>query len=91
MAVTDEETMATLQFTGSATVIEELQDEQDLMEELWELRFNDKIWPIPTIKLMESGDMKNLMVIKITPTEMSYANFEGTPTGKYHSFFEKII
>jgi|GEM_PF-1647070 len=91
MAITDEGTMATLQLTGQAIRVEELDVEQGLLFELWSLRFNDKIWPIPTVRLLESGATNDLAVIKVTASEMTYANFKITPEGKYQNFFQKII
>lgn len=92
MVVTDEKDLITVQLSGKATVLmsgEKIEDE--ILAKLWRLRFAEDQWPVPPIKLFESGLASELAVVKVEPTEMTYANFENTPKGYRMSFFHKVI
>lgn len=91
MVITDDRRMITVQATGRAISMEGEQVEADILDRLWRFRFDDPNWPVPPIKLLENDFSRELSVIKVVPSEMSCANFEGTPSGHYRSYFEKII
>ena len=91
MAITDEAGMVTVQLTGKAERVESLKTEQMLLMELWSLRFNEAIWPIPAVQMFEQGATNRIAVIKIVPLEMTYATFKTQTSGKYQPFFLKVI
>ena len=91
MVVTDVDKLITVQLTGVAERVTKPKLEQEILQDLWLFRHTDPNWPIPPMKLYESGTISELAVIKVTPAEMTYANFEIANTGKYNSFFQKVI
>ena len=91
MVITDEETMETIQLTGAAERIENLEEEGRALTKLWTADYRNPNWPGPAVKLFESGHSVQLAVVKVVPQEMTYAVFERQNKGKYGSFFEKII
>lgn len=91
MAITDELSMSTFQLTGKAMPVDGENVEHEIIEKMWRFRFKDPRWPVPPIKLYESGFARELAVIKITVLEMTYANFAITPNGHYSSYFHKVI
>jgi uncharacterized pyridoxamine 5'-phosphate oxidase family protein len=91
MAITDSNALITVQLTGKVERVVDLQVEQALLEELWKLRFSESAIPGPAAQMFERGITNEVAVIKVTPTELSYATFAAYPSGKYHPFFHKII
>lgn len=91
LAFLDEESMATIQLTGYAERIQTLALEQEVLHELITFRYGDPNWPVPPVKLFEHGSTNELAIIKVTPSEMTHANFETNKTGRYKPFFTKII
>jgi hypothetical protein len=65
--------------------------EQEILQKLFILRFTNKNWPMPVIKMYESGLASEIALLKVVPTEMTYANFETKPENLYRSFFQKVI
>ena len=91
MAITDGETMTTVQLTGEAERIEDFKAEQELLFEIWSLRFNEATWPSPSAQIFEHGFTNEVAVIKVRPTELTYATFKPQKDRKYQPFFHKII
>lgn len=90
MAFINEEKLTAIQLTGTAERIENIQLEQDILHKLMTLRHQDPYWPLPTMQLFERGATNELAIIKVVPTEMTYANFENTGS-KPKQFFQKIL
>lgn len=91
MAFYDEKSLDTIQLTGSVERINDLKKEQDILYQLLTLRYREPNWPVPPVKLFERGATNELAIMKLTPTEMTYANFETTEDGRYKPFFQKVI
>lgn len=91
MAITDDEKLITVQLSGVTEQVANPRLEREILQDLWLFRHKDPNWPIPPMKLYERGAVDDLAVIKVTPSEMSYANFEIATTGKYKSFFHRVI
>lgn len=91
MVITDEKTMETIQLTGAAERIENLEEEGVALTKLWTADYRNPNWPGPAVRLYESGHSVQLAVVKVVPQEMTYAVFERQDKGKYGSFFEKVI
>ena len=91
MVITDEKTMETIQLTGTAERIQNLNDESGALTKLWTVDYRNPNWPGPAVKLYESGHSVQLAVVKVVPQEMTYALFERQDKGKYRPFFEKVI
>ncbi|MFI5270432.1 MAG: pyridoxamine 5'-phosphate oxidase family protein [Candidatus Saccharimonadales bacterium] len=83
--------MVTIQLTGKVERIEDLKEEQDITLELWSLRYDEASWPPPPLRLYERGHADSLAVMKVTPTEMTMANFEVSDDNRYIPFFQKIV
>lgn len=91
IAFYNDENLSTVQLTGVAKRIESLEEEQQITYELARLRRPDVNWPTPPMKLFERGATNELAIIKVSPTEMTYANFENQPNGRYKPYFTKVI
>jgi general stress protein 26 len=87
----DELGMATIQLMGQAERVQNLELEQEVLHDLITYRYGDPNWPVPPVKLFEQGSTNELAIIKVTPYEMTYANFETSITGRYKPFFTKIL
>ncbi len=91
MTFTNEGKLESVQLTGRAERVESLQDEQAILYELMSLRHEGQDWPLPPIKQYERGAASELAVIKVIPTELTYANFTPAAAGKYQPFFHQVI
>jgi nitroimidazol reductase NimA-like FMN-containing flavoprotein (pyridoxamine 5'-phosphate oxidase superfamily) len=91
MAFTDETKLRTIQLTGFAEQIEDLYLEQEILHKLMTMRYQDPNWPVPPMQLFEKGYSSQVAIIKVTPTEMTYANFENPQALGRKSFFQKVI
>lgn len=91
MVVTDEVMMETIQLTGTAERLENLEEESKALTKLWTADYRNPNWPSPAVKLFEAGHSVQLAVVKVVPQEMTYAVFERQDKAKYGSFFEKVI
>lgn len=91
MTFVDEANVAAIQLSGKAERIENLKLEQSILYDLARQRYQDPNWPMPTLKLFEQGSTIQIAIIKVTPTEMTYADFATPETGKYKAFFQRII
>ena len=91
MTVVDKENLTAIQLTGLAERLDNLNLEQAILYDLATLRYQDPNWTMPTMKLFESGVTNELAVIRVTATEMTYANFATPTNGKYKPFFQKVI
>jgi uncharacterized pyridoxamine 5'-phosphate oxidase family protein len=91
MSFMDEVNVTSVQLTGRAERIESFAEEQVIFYKLMSLRYEEDDWPLPPLRLFESGLSRELAVFKVTPTELTYANFQLQPGGRYKPFFTKII
>ena len=91
MTFTNEEQMESVQLTGRAERLEVLADEQEMLYQLMVLRHGEHNWPSPPVKLYHCGASSELAVIKVTPTELTYANFATSASGCFKSFFQQIL
>lgn len=91
MAFSNEQNMSTVQLTGTAERVNQLEQEQEILGGLIALRYGEPNWPVPPVKMFERGATNELAIIKITPTEMVYANFQTSKDGRYKPFFHKVI
>lgn len=91
MSFHDENNLRMMQLTGTAKRVEDLKMEQAILYELMKLRYHDPDRPIPPLQLFERGAASEIAVMKITPAEMTYANFRTPRTGHYTPVFQKII
>lgn len=91
VAFTNEARLCTIQLTGSAERIENIRLEQEILHQLMTIRYHDPYWPIPSMQLFERGVTNELAILKITPLEMTYANFENPTLHNVKSFFQKVI
>lgn len=91
LAFWNEKTLATVQLTGNVTRVDDLEKEQELMYKLLTLRFHEKNWPNPPMQMYERGASRELAVLQVTPSELTYATFETKPNGRYQPFFHKVI
>jgi len=87
----DEANLITLQLSGTAVRVENIEEEQKILQKLFTLRLNERNWPTPVVKMYESGATNEIAVLKVTPTEMTLSNFETQPDGRYKSFYHTII
>jgi hypothetical protein len=83
--------MESVQLMGRAERVEVLADEQDRLYELMVLRHGEHNWPSPPVKLYHSGASSELAVIRVTPSELTYANFATASSGCYKPFFQKVL
>lgn len=91
MAFSNEPSLQMLQLTGYAERIDDLGKEQEILQDLMRIRYRDPEWPLPPLKLFEHGATNELAVIKVSPQEVTFANFATPHTGQYQPFFEKIL
>lgn len=92
MSITDEKHLQTIQLTGTAERVDNLSQELAIWHELMLFRLPNKDQkPVPSIQLFESGSTNELAIIKVTPAEMTFADFDIQPDGRYKSFFRKVI
>lgn len=93
MAITHDDgpNLATIQLTGIAERVEDLKEEQAILLDLWRMRYDEASWPPPPMRLYERGAADELAVMRVTPTEMTFADFKTTATKRYRPFFEEII
>jgi nitroimidazol reductase NimA-like FMN-containing flavoprotein (pyridoxamine 5'-phosphate oxidase superfamily) len=91
LSFSDEDSLSTVMLTGTAERINNLNTESEIMHELNMLRHNDPHWPIPSMKLFERGTTNEVAIMKVTPFEMTYANFENIRTELRQPYFQKII
>lgn len=91
MTFYNEKNLTTIQLTGMAERVDDLKREQEVHYNLMKLR-NIKInWTLPPMQLFERGATNELAIIKITPSEMTYATFKTSDSGRHKPFFQKII
>lgn len=91
LAFYDEPQVQMIQLTGIAERLEDMQEEQKVMSQLMKLRFGDPSWPLPTVQMFNRGTTREIAIIKVTPSEMTYASFSTPETGRYKPVFQKII
>ena len=91
LAFTDEAKLSTIQLTGFSERIEDLHFEQEILHQLMTSRHRDPNWPFPSMQLFEKGSSNELAIMKVTPTEMTYANFEDPQGMEQKSIFQKVI
>jgi uncharacterized pyridoxamine 5'-phosphate oxidase family protein len=91
MSFTDEADVSTIQLSGLAERVDNLELEQEILYDLARLKYQDPNWPMPALKLFEKGATSELAIIKVTPTEMTYASFATSKPGKYKPFFKKVL
>lgn len=80
-----------LQLRGKAERVRDQALELDLLHELMKLRFEDQTLDRPRVNLLEPGVRSEYAIFKVTPTEMTYADFETSTVGRYKPDFKKII
>lgn len=90
MVITDEKAMETVQLSGAAERVHNLADESASLTELWTADHSNSNWPGPAVKLYEAGHSVQLAVVRVTPSELSFASFIRTK-GHTNSFFDKVI
>lgn len=83
--------LATIQLTGIVERVQDLKEEQAILLDLWRTRYDAASWPPPPMRLYERGATDELAVMRVTPTEMTFADFKTTATKRYRPFFEEII
>ena len=93
MAITNDDgpNLATIQLTGIVERVQDIKEEQAILLDLWGLRYDAESWPPPPMQLYERGAVNELAVMRVTPTEMTFANFETTTAKRYKPFFQEII
>lgn len=91
MTFSNETEMQSIQLSGVAKRIESLELEQKILFDLITLRYGEPNWPVPPVKLFENGATNELAIIKVTPHEMVFCNFNTSKTGRYKAYFEKIL
>lgn len=92
IAFTNERHLQSVQLTGKAERVEDFKLERELWYELILLRRPQRTQrPSPALQMFERGSTNELAIIKVVPTELTFANFEEQPDGRYKSFFEKIL
>jgi nitroimidazol reductase NimA-like FMN-containing flavoprotein (pyridoxamine 5'-phosphate oxidase superfamily) len=91
LAFTNEAAMETVQLTGTAERVESYEDEQRIFYKLMTQRYATPGWPPPALSMFERGDSRELAVIRISPMELSYANFQKLSNGRYRPFFHKVL
>lgn len=91
VAFFDELNMETVQLTGQVERVGKLSTEQEILGELIQLRYGEPNWPVPPVKMFESGITNELAILKITPSELTYGSFDVAENGRYLPFFEEVI
>lgn len=92
MAFTNEPQLQTVQLTGIAERIDDLEIEQAVWHDLMQFRIpTNGQKPVPAIQLFQKGSTNEIAIIKVTPIEMTFANFDLQPDGRYKSFFKKVL
>lgn len=92
MAFTGEGQLQAIQLTGQAQRIEDMELEHEIWYDLtrFSIQSADKR-PLPAVQLFEFGATNELAIIKVTPIEMTYANFEPDDKGRNTSLFTQVI
>lgn len=91
MAFSHEHAVQMIQLCGVAQRVDDLQHEQSVLHDLMKLRYDDPNWPPPPLQLFERGATNEIAVIQVVPTELTFADFQPSDTGRYKPFFYKII
>jgi nitroimidazol reductase NimA-like FMN-containing flavoprotein (pyridoxamine 5'-phosphate oxidase superfamily) len=91
MSFSNEDLMVTVQLTGKAETIDDLKESQDIMYKLMSMRFKEHNPSNPPLQLFERGAASELAVVKVTPSEMIYANFKQLASGRYKPFFSTVL
>lgn len=91
MVFSNENTMETLQLTGRVSRINDVKLEQEIFHDLMQIRYNEPVWPLPSVKMYEHHSSSELAVLKVVPDEMSYADFSKQKDGTHESYFLKIL
>ena len=91
MTFYNEQQMTTIQMTGRAERVENLEVEAEILRDLLIFRLEDPSLPLPPVRLFEAGATNELAIIKVSPLEMTIADFKVTKTGRYHPFFHKVL
>lgn len=91
MTFYSEADMQTIQLTGTAERVGKIECEQEILYELIKLRYKEPNWIVPPLRLFERGATNELAIIKITPNEMTFADFKITKNGRYRPVFQEII
>lgn len=91
MAFYNEKDLDTVQLTGRAERVDDFDTETQVLYELLKLRGGQNQWTVPPIELFKRGATNELAIIKVTPIEMTLAEFKPLPNGRYKPIFTKII
>jgi general stress protein 26 len=91
MGFGDEEKMSSVQLMGMAERVDDLKAEQDIFQELYVHRIGKENWEIPPARLFARGATNEIAIIKVTPTELTFADFATNVSGRYKPFFTKVI
>jgi general stress protein 26 len=91
MSITDEDNMTTIQLRGKTERVDSLKLEQEILYELMTFRYKGSDWSLPALKLFENGATNEVAIIKVTPSEMTYADFAPSGTGRFKSIFQQVL
>lgn len=90
MSITDNNKKQTVQLTGRAEIVSDIELENKVLTKLWRLQYKSESWPSPLIRIYERGGVEEIKVVKVVPTEMTYACFSSLPRA-HKPYFQKII
>ena len=91
MVFTNSDTLETVQLTGRAERVEDVLSKETL-EDIKAMTVpiaNHR--PVPALQLFESGATNELATVRVTPTTMTYAQFETRHTKPRKPVYTKVI
>jgi general stress protein 26 len=91
MSFTDEATMATVQVSGTAVRIDNIDLELEWLYKLVSLRYSEALQLPPSMQQFDQEHTAELAVIKVTPAELTHTEFLTTLSGRYHPTYTKVI
>ena len=93
MAITDEAGLSTVQLTGQARRVNDLDLEETIQSEIRRRRSDGATWlsRAPGVQLFERGESRELAIIRVEPIEMTLANFSAGLPEQTQPLFQKII
>lgn len=90
LSLTDESNLAVMLIKGRAERVEQLDLEQQIMHRLLVDEKAKALRTLPSIQLFHNGYTNEVAIIRIVPSEITYANFLGNESNS-KPIFQKII
>ncbi|HET9098230.1 MAG TPA: pyridoxamine 5'-phosphate oxidase family protein [Candidatus Saccharimonadales bacterium] len=90
MAFSKAQELKTVQLKGKAERIEDFDKEQEVMREMVEMQSGHGNYEVPVLKMFEKGLTNDIVVFKIVPSQITYADYSRSGKADSRPLFTAI-